>query len=87
MPRGDHPFDPRGLIMEAYRIEGITAPDCRTIFFDWAMGLEAGVEPKVAIAALLEHYGGPDPHPMSDVLREGLQAAPRRRGGRRRNGG
>ncbi|MEO0912968.1 MAG: hypothetical protein AAFY59_08255 [Pseudomonadota bacterium] len=87
MPKGDHPLDPRGLIMEAYRIEGITAPDCRTIFFDWALGLDAELEPGTAVAALLAHYGGANPdHPMTAVLREGLAPSDRqrRRRGRQR---
>ena len=28
--------DPKGLIRESYRIEGITLPECKTIFFDWS---------------------------------------------------
>ncbi len=87
MPKGDHPLDPRGLIMEAYRIEGISGPDCRTIFFDWALGLDAGEDPNAAIESLLGHYGNGAPnHPMTDVLREGLStSAPKRRSGRRRS--
>jgi hypothetical protein len=81
---GYHAFDPRGLIAEAYRIEGITAPECRAIFFDWALSRPDGGEAH-EIAALLEAYGadGQD-HPMSEVLREGLTGAARptgRRGG------
>ena len=29
--------DPKGLIRESYRIEEITPPECKTIFFDWAI--------------------------------------------------
>ena len=35
-------YDPRNLIREAYRIEGITLADCRSIFLDWALGLKDG---------------------------------------------
>ena len=79
-------MDPRGLILEAYRIEGIVAEDCRSIYFDWALGAEAGRDLAEDTAALLAFYeGGAPAHPMTAVLREGLVAAraPKRRGGRR----
>ena len=85
MARSDDPFDRRGLIREAYRIEGIGGPECRSIFLDWVLGLPDGAEPGAAIAAMLTRYGAGQPdHPMTQVLREGLteQVAPRRRGGR-----
>ena len=59
--------------------------DCRTIFFDWALGLP-GPATAAEITALLEHYGPAHPdHPMTAVLREGLErtARPQRRTGRR----
>ena len=40
MKKGDE-NDPKGLIFEAYRIDGITLPECRTIFLDWALSLPA----------------------------------------------
>ena len=62
-------LDPRGLIAEAYRIEGITGPECRSIFFDWALSVEA--DAASAMAALLDHYAEAAPdHPMTAVLRE-----------------
>jgi|GEM_PF-5558709 len=62
MARGDLPdLDPRGLIWEAYRIEGITGPDCRTIFFDWAMGLDASLDAQDVVKAVLAHYGPKHP--------------------------
>ncbi|WP_415405343.1 hypothetical protein [Tateyamaria sp. SN3-11] len=76
--------DPKGLIFEAYRIEGITKAECRTIFLDWALSLPDSTAAHPAINALLAQYepdhGG---HPMTDVLREGRDgiATPRRRGG------
>ena len=79
-------LDPRGLIRESYRIEGISGPECRSIFLDWALGAVAGADLKAAITALLAHYGDEFPdHPMTQVLREGLsEAAPvKRRGGRK----
>jgi hypothetical protein len=85
MPKGEHPADPRGLILEAYRMR-LTPEDCRTIFLDWALGLPEAAGPP-EIAALLAHYGPANPdHPMTAVLRAGLDAPPprRRRGGRTR---
>lgn len=79
------PHDPKGLIREAYRIDGITAPECRSIFLDWALSLPLGSDTGLAIAALLTRYGADHPdHPMSVTLHEGLApaAGPRRRGGR-----
>ena len=76
--------DPKGLIFESYRIEGITKPECRTIFLDWALSLPLEQDTGTTIVKLLEQYR-PDhaDHPMTEVLSEGLasMAAPRRRGG------
>ena len=79
------PDDPRGLIHEAYRIEGIDEAQCRSIFFDWALGLTDGLDSRDAAARLLMRYGDAAPsHPMTGVLREAGAEAPRaaRRGGR-----
>ncbi len=75
---GQGPDDPKGLIAEAYRIDGITEPECRSIFLDWALSVPA--EP-ATIERLID--GRPD-HPMTRVLRAGLGAPARtgRRGGR-----
>ena len=76
--------DPKGLIYESYRIEGITIGECRSIFLDWALSMPDGRDTKADIGALLAKYG-PDnaSHPMTEVLTEGLASAerPRRRGG------
>ena len=80
MQKGDLAIDPRGLIFEAYNME-IGPEDCRTIFFDWALGLTGFAGP-AEIRTLLDHYGPAHPdHPMTAVLREGLDrtASPRRR--------
>ena len=79
-------LDPKGLIREAYRIDGISLPECRSIFLDWAIGVPAGTDPKGVIRQLLDRYAEePGDHPMTQVLREGLEAPARtgRRGGRR----
>ena len=61
-------LDPRGLIAEAYRIDGVTGPECRSIFLDWALA-DAPDDSAAAIAALFAHYSvmAPD-HPMTAVL-------------------
>jgi hypothetical protein len=77
------PLDPKGLIREAYRIDGIDKSECRSIFLDWALTVEAGNH-HGAISDLVARHGPAHPdHPMTRVLREGLQRAeaPRRRGG------
>ena len=77
-------LDPKRLIREAYNIDGIEKPECRSIFLDWALSLPEGQESRGAITAMLERYRGDHPdHPMTEVLSEGLEAAraPRRRGG------
>ena len=81
--KGDE-FDPKGLIFEAYRIDGITKSECRTIFLDWALSLPAEADTKAALRALLDSVTAENQdHPMTQVMQEGLidMATPRRRGG------
>ncbi|MEM8775488.1 MAG: hypothetical protein AAGF53_10680 [Pseudomonadota bacterium] len=83
--KGDE-LDPKGLIREAYRIEGIEYADCRTIFLDWALSTGQSADHRAQLEALIERYGADEEnHPMTAVLREGLEAsdAPKRRGGAR----
>ncbi|MFD1511258.1 hypothetical protein [Lacimonas salitolerans] len=83
MKKGDA-LDPKGLIYESYRIDGISASECRTIFLDWALSLPEGQDSRDAILRLIDRYGGDAPdHPMTQVMREGLEQMdrPRRRGG------
>ncbi|MGB5865464.1 MAG: hypothetical protein WBG95_14340 [Sulfitobacter sp.] len=77
------PEDPKGLIFEAYRIEGITKPECRSIFLDWALSLSVERDTHKAMRDLLARHGADPAHPMSEVLSEGLHTitTPRRRGG------
>lgn len=88
--KGKLEYDPRGLIFEAYRMEGISEAECRSIFFDWALGTELGADTGAMIDGFLAEYAvhAPD-HPMSAVLREGREKTLRpvgggqvRRGGR-----
>ena len=83
---GKHPGDPRDLIHEAYRIEGIGPEECRAIFFDWAMGLDAGLDPVEAARGLLRDLGAARPeHPMTALLAQAAEgAAGAGAGGRRR---
>jgi hypothetical protein len=85
--KGEIPEDPRGLMLEAYRME-IGPADCRGIFLDWMLGLPEGAG-LAEIRAVLDRYGKAQPaHPMTAVLREGLKtdASPRRgRRARRRD--
>ena len=77
--------DPKGLIFESYRIDGITKSECRTIFLDWALSIPVDKDTKPELTALLAQYQPDNPdHPMTEVLTEGLASidAPRRRGGR-----
>ena len=79
-------LDPRGLISEAYAIEGVTEADCRAIFFDWALGQSDGSDLRPVIEKLLALNGADMPdHPMTAVLTAGLNdpPQPRRRGGRK----
>ena len=78
------PNDPKGLIREAYRIDGITAGECRSIFLDWALSVTAD-DPKPLIGQLLGGYGAAHPdHPMTETLQAALASTgpARRRGGR-----
>ncbi|MFN6977254.1 MAG: hypothetical protein ACK4OP_03965 [Gemmobacter sp.] len=76
--------DPKGLIREAYRIEGIGITDCRSILIDWALSLPPGLAYPDALRIVLAAHGTDPDHPMTQVLRAGLgdPPAPVRRGGR-----
>ena len=77
-------YDPKALIQEAYRIENITRPECRSIFLDWALSLPIEQDTNISIQNLLERYKSEfSNHPMTETLEEGLlkMAKPKRRGG------
>lgn len=77
-------IDPKGLIADAYQIEGIGAEECRTIFLDWALSVPVDVDTTTLIGSLMARHEADAPdHPMTAVLRDGLTktAAPKRRGG------
>lgn len=76
--------DPKNLMREAYRIAEIGVEECRTVFLDWALGLPPETDTGRAIKRLLAEYGAAEDHPMTLILRDGLEKAksPARRGGR-----
>ena len=79
-------LDPKGLIQDSYLIDGISAPECRSIFLDWAISVPEGQVPEDLIRALLKRHRGAYPdHPMTGVLDAALVPAERtgRRGGAR----
>ena len=61
------PDDPKGLVREAYRIEGIGPAECRSIFIDWALSLPAGTDTDAALAALLERHQQAQRGPVARV--------------------
>lgn len=78
------PHDPKGLIRDAYAIDGITSAECRSIFLDWALSVQAD-DPKEIVKVLLTDHGADAPdHPMTQTLTAALaETGPaRRRGGR-----
>ncbi|WP_417242528.1 hypothetical protein [Celeribacter sp.] len=84
----DANLDPGGLIRESYRIEGLGLAEARSIFLDWAIKLDAKLDPSIAIRRLLAVYGGRGmaDHPMTLVLTDGLgklRGPQGRRGGSR----
>lgn len=76
------PEDPKGLIFEAYRIDGITPEECRSVFMDWALSWPGGEDVRGTVQILLDRHGL-EGHPMTEVLRAALVSPerPRRRGG------
>ena len=84
MKKGDPERDPKGLIFESYRIDGISPGECRSIFLDWALSLPVGADTPTALRGLLAEYEVSHPgHPMNTVMRDGLVSfgTPKRRGG------
>ncbi len=81
MRKGDA-TDPKGLIAESFRIDGITYEECRSIFLDWALAVPVNADSHALIQELLARHTAEE-HPMHRVLTEGLSAAkaPKRRGG------
>jgi len=74
MNKGKLAEDPRGLLYEAYQIDGITLADCKTIFLDWVLGLDYNIDQIKAVSSALKEYEDDNPkHPMTTVLRDGIE--------------
>lgn len=77
-------IDPRELIADSYRIDGITEGECRSIFLDWALGAPDGAAALDHIQKLIGRHEPEAPdHPMTRVLKQALTqpAQKGRRGG------
>ncbi len=58
-------------------MRGLSEEACRSIFFDWALGLPDETNARDAIRELLKLYAEiEDQHPMKMLLREGLERIP-----------
>ena len=82
--KGNLSIDPRGMIYESYRIDGLSLEEARAIFLDWAME-RASDDMRPDLRTLLDEYEVQHPdHPMTQVIKQGLEraATPKRRGGR-----
>ena len=79
MNKGNFLSDPKGLIFEAYNIEDISEPECRSIFLDWALSLDSKFDAMEEMKSYLTYYREIAPnHPMNSVLLEGLEVKARR---------
>lgn len=92
MARVTDSTDPKQLIFESYRIDGISEPECRSIFLDWAISVPEGEDSTALIRTLIQRHGAANPdHPMTGILKAALgpQIGGVRRGGARgrRTGG
>ena len=79
------PDDPKGLIRESFRIDGISDAECRSILIDWALSLPADRDARAAMARLSRRYGEAGAHPMTRLMQEAVADPPAqsgRRGGR-----
>lgn len=76
--------DPKGLISEAFRMDELSAAECRSIFLDWALSLPDDRDARATLEVLIgRHVDAETTHPMAEVMRDGLARydTPRRRGG------
>ena len=46
-------IDPKNLIADSYKIDGITLSECRSIFLDWALSIPLEKDSKLLISKLL----------------------------------
>ncbi|MGB0634602.1 MAG: hypothetical protein ACPGKG_03300 [Paracoccaceae bacterium] len=80
-------LDPKKLIAESYKIVGITASECRSIFLDWALSIPLDSDSRLMALELFDHYNQVDKdHPMTLLLKSSSNKTKRRtRVGRRRS--
>mgnify|MGYP003321257785 CR=1 FL=1 len=66
-------YDPKKLISESFKIDGISDVECRSIFFGWVLDSNDNFDINDAIKTLYDRYSSLHPkHPMTKVLQEGL---------------
>ena len=66
-------YDPKKLISESFKINGITEVECRSIFFGWVLDSNNFFDMNEALEILYQKYSLDYPkHPMTKVLLEGL---------------
>ena len=69
-------YDPKKLISESFKINGISDEECRSIFFGWVLDFDTRLDINLAIKTLHEKYSLSNPtHPMTSVLLEGLSGS------------
>jgi len=80
-------LDPKKLIAESYKIVGITASECRSIFLDWALSIPLDSDSRLMALELFDHYSEVDKnHPMTLLLKSSSNKTKRpKRVGRRRS--
>ena len=66
--------DPKGLVRESFRIEGISDGECRSIFIDWALSLGRGVESAEALRVVLAEESA-DREALTKALDAAVQSA------------
>lgn len=83
----DPKLDPKKLIAESYKIVGITASECRSIFLDWALSIPLDSDSRLMALELFDHYHQVDKdHPMTHLLKSSSNKTKRpTRVGRRRS--
>ena len=66
-------YDPKKLISESFKINGISDVECRSIFFGWVLDSNNCFDMNEALKILYQKYSLDYPkHPMTKVLLEGL---------------
>ena len=62
-------YDPKQLISESFKINGISDEECRSIFFGWVLDFDSRLDINLAIKTLHEKYSLSNPtHPMTCLV-------------------